>query len=152
MKKLPKLKPKELKFVEVYIKHDFNGPKAVREVYGVTDGGYARLKAHRLITKDNVANAIEIKTESLKQALINQGVTPEKIAFTVDKLLTADDYTANDKGLRHATNIYGVVDPDDKPKGNTTYNFIFSAETQEKVRKMEEEIKAQLIKPHVQQD
>lgn len=149
--KLPKLKPKERLFVATYFKTDFNGTESVKKVYQVEDDGYARLKAHRLITKDNVAQAIDIGRETLKSALIDEGVTPKKIAVTINKLLDADDYNANDKGLKYSTNIYGIEDPDDKPKSDVTYNFIFNAETQEKIKKMEAEIKQQLINRNVQE-
>ena len=147
-KKLPKLKPNELRFAETYVKLDFNGTKAVKAVYGVQNEEYARLKAHRLITKDNVAQAIEAKRETLKTALVAEGVTPQKIAKTVNELLDANDYTAKDKGLKHATNIYGVEDPE-LPKGNTTYINIFSPGVQDKIKAIEAEIKQKLINPDV---
>jgi len=90
----------------------------------------------------------------LRQALENQGINPKKIAEKINVLLEAknedkDDYTAIDKGLKHATAIYGITDVD-KPKSNTgnTYNFIFSAEVQDRIRTVEAEIKSLLTKKH----
>lgn len=91
----------------------------------------------------------------LKQALINKGINPEKIAEKIDILLNATDekgnkdYTAIDKGLKHATSIYGIVDPTEKPKIQNTYNFIFQPENQADIKLLEDKIKARLIQPNV---
>ncbi len=154
-KKSQKLKPNERLFVDTYVKLDFNGTQAAKQVYGIQSYSYAALKANRLINNAKVAEAIEDKRKTLKQALIDKGVTEDKIAEKVNTLLEAKDeagqtdFNAVDKGLKHATNIYGVADPDDKPKGNNTYNFIFNAETQEKIKAIEAEIKQKLINPDV---
>lgn len=94
----------------------------------------------------------------LKEALISEGITPEKIAEKINVLLDAKglldipDYTAVDKGLKHATAIYGITE--DKPKSNSTntYNFIFSPETQKDVKEIENRIKQRLIKNNAQQN
>lgn len=89
----------------------------------------------------------------LKEALEAEGINPKKIAEKINVLLEAtteegDDYNAIDKGLKHATAIYGIIDPSKPSENKTTYNFIFSAPVQAKVREMEHEIKALLTKPH----
>lgn len=157
-KKLPKLKPKEAEFVEKLPLNDDNGTKTVREVYGIENDGYARVKAHRLLTKDNVMEALEIKKETLREALESKGITAEKIASKVGELLEArngdePNYQAIDKGITHAVKIRGDYS-DEPPKATSgaTYNFLFSAETQERVRLIEDEIKSQLIKPHAQEN
>lgn len=87
----------------------------------------------------------------LKKALQNAGIDSKKIAEKIDVLLNAgkenadgkkeDDYTAIDKGLKHATAIYGIdQDGEKKPKGNI-YNFFINNEAQQKVRDMNEDIK-----------
>lgn len=89
----------------------------------------------------------------LREALIAEGINPKKIAEKVNVLLNAkdvkgqSDFTAIDKGLKHATAIYGIVPEGDKPKGNT-YNFIFSESVQKEIRKNEEVIKALLTQKH----
>ncbi len=97
----------------------------------------------------------------LKQALIAKGINPTYIAEKIDLLLNAKDktdrdhpdYTAIDKGLKHVTAIYGVVDPSQKPvEQRNTYNFIFAPQTQQKIREMDEELKSLLIKGHVVQE
>lgn len=164
-KKLSKLKPKERLFVETYFKTDFNGTESVKRVYGDYSEGFSRVKAHRLLTKSNVAQAVETKRQTLKEALEEQGINPKKLAEKIDNLLEAEtpiyknnnatktvelvgyapDYTAIDKGLKHATNIYGIEDLDTKPKSNTTYNFIFNEQTQAEIRQIEDKIKQRLI-------
>lgn len=87
----------------------------------------------------------------LREALIAQGINPKKIAEKINVLLDAHDekgnkdFTAIDKGLKHATSIYGIVDPNEKPKSQNTYNFIFNAETQAEIKNLEDKIKARLI-------
>lgn len=88
-----------------------------------------------------------ISSIGLRQALENQGINPAKIAEKIDLLLNAkdreslDDYTAIDKGLKHATAIYGI-EPE-KPKGNTTYNFILNPTFKEQIKPLEEALKQQ---------
>lgn len=92
----------------------------------------------------------------LRQALIAEGINPKKIAEKINVLLEATDvkgeidFTAVDKGLKHATAIYGILPEEEKPKGNT-YNFIFNADVQAEIKKSEEAIKAHLIQKHVQE-
>ncbi len=85
----------------------------------------------------------------LRQALEAKGINPARIADKIDVLLNAvdrngfDDYTAIDKGLKHATAIYGITE--DKPQENkTTYNFLFSNEAQAQVAIINENIKRML--------
>ncbi len=89
----------------------------------------------------------------LKEALIAAGVDSKKIAEKVNLLLEAkdkegvDDFNTIDKGLRHATAIHGVLDLGIRnPQQINTYNFIFSADVQSEVKKLEDAIKAKLIK------
>lgn len=94
----------------------------------------------------------------LKKALEAEGINPHKIAEKINVLLNAvdkegtSDYTAIDKGLKHATAIYGITDEAPKTNSANTYNFIFSPQVQSEVKAMEDKIKAMLIKPNVQTD
>lgn len=132
-----------------------NITKSVQEGYGIENPRYAAVKGQRLITKDNIMNAIEVKRETLKSALEKEGITPVYLAKKVNVLLNAvdkegiEDYTAIDKGLKHATNIYGIENMEDKPKTQNTYNFIFNPETQAEVKLIEDRIKARLTQKHV---
>ncbi len=153
-KKLPKLSKKQLGFVKDYVLTG-NGQEAAMNNYdigGKDPENTARSIASENLTKPNVMLAVEIKKETLKSALEKQGITPEKIAIKVDKLLDSEDPNAIDKGLKHATSIYGVVDPQEPNQGGNTYNFIFSKEVQEDVKEIESRIKAKLLQKHVQED
>lgn len=111
----------------------------------------------RILNSDGFQQALN--DTGLKQALVNQGINPKRIAEKINVLLNAkdrdanNDYTAIDKGLKHATAIYGVIDSD-KPKGNSqnTYNFIFSADVQQQVKQMDETIKQMLTKNHAKEN
>lgn len=153
----PKLTKKSEAFVNQYIETG-DKKEAALKVFDTTDPNVANTIANEYLKKPLIIEAISQKRKSLKQALLDQGIDEDYIAEKVDVLLTATDkdgnpdYTAIDKGLKHATVLHGVVDPDDKPKQtSTTYNFIFSAPVQEKVRVLEAEIKDMLTKkPDVQ--
>lgn len=151
-KREKKLSRKDLLFVEKVVE-DGNISKAVKETYDIKDAKYAYVKGQRLIENDVISNAIEVKRKSLKEALIAQGITEDYLADRVGVLLKAtnekgqEDYTAIDKGLKHATSIYGVVDPQ-KSEGGNTYNFLFSPETQADIKALEDKIKARLLNKH----
>lgn len=150
-KKPRKLTKKERGFVQDYVLTE-NGTQSALKNYDTENHKTASVIASENLGKPRIQAAILETQKTLKQALIENGVTPEYIAKKVNVLLTAtdkdgnQDFTAVDKGLKHATNIYGVEDPADKPKSsNTTYNFIFSPEVQENIKHMEVKIKEQLL-------
>lgn len=166
-KNLPKLTRQDVKFVDKVIETG-NLTKSAQESFEIKDPNYAGVKGHRLIRKDKIINAIEVKRKSLKNALIEKGITEEKIADKINVLLEASkpifknnnstgeieqvgeeiDYTAIDKGLKHATNIYGIEDLD-KPKSTNVYNFIFNEQFREKVKPLEDALIEQFknVKP-----
>jgi hypothetical protein len=101
---------------------------------------------NRILESDGFLTAIS--ETGLRQALEAQGINPKKIAEKIDVLLEAkngekDDYTAIDKGLKHATAIYGITEQP-KPTENKTYNFIFNPDVQIKIQEMEQGIKSLL--------
>lgn len=155
-KKLPKLKPKEKEFAIKYVKNNEMGGETVREVYNEKDENYARVKAHRLLMKDNVKQEIEIQRESLKSALEKKGITVIKVAETIGELLDArdekgnKDYTAKDKGLKHTLNILGLEDSD-KPKENV-YNFFFEPKFQQNIKNYDQNLKEQILNKDAEQD
>jgi len=148
-----KLTKKQRGFVDTYIETE-NGTQAVMTHYDVKDNIVAKSIATENLTKPYITEAIEVKRKSLKEALIAKGITEDYLADKVGVLLTAtnekgqEDYTAIDKGLKHATNIYGVVDPQ-KQEGGNTYNFLFSPETQADIKLLEDKIKARLLNKNV---
>ena len=151
--KLPKLTKKQRGFVKDYVK-DENGTKAAINNYNVKDESVAASISTENLRKPYIAEAIEKKRKSLKEALIDEGIDEKKIAQTIKVLIDArdekgnKDFTAIDKGLKHATNIYGVEDPE-KPKSQNTYNFIFNEATQKDIQELNEKIKIRLIQGNV---
>ncbi|MCC6323464.1 terminase small subunit [Candidatus Nomurabacteria bacterium] len=150
MKKIPNLTKKQRGFVKDYVAEN-NGTKAVMKNYDTKNVVVAASIAAENLGKPYIVEAIEIKRKSLKQALIEVGVDEKKIAEKINVLLEATDesgkkdYTAIDKGLKHATAIYGVTSEPDSKQSNLTYNFIFSEEVQGRVKLINEEIKAKLL-------
>ena len=154
-KKLPKLTKQEDKFTDKVIETG-NLTQAVKESFGIEDPNYAGVKGHRLLRKDKIMNAIEVKRESLKTALESQGVTPTKIAEKINTLLDATtgdkpDINAIDKGLKHATNIYGVEEEQDKPKENV-YNFFFEPKFQQNIKNYDQNLKEQILNKDVEEN
>jgi hypothetical protein len=155
--KLPKLTKQDIAFVEKVVETG-KLTKSAQEAYNLDNQRYAGVKAQRLIAKDNIIQAIEVKRKSLKQALIDKGITEDKIAEKIEVLLEAQtehktesgetiikkDYNAIDKGLKHATNIYGVEDLNDKPKENV-YNFFFEPTFQKSIKNYDQNIKNLII-------
>jgi len=120
--------------------------------------GYGLGQVHnpqRVINSDGFQEALQ--ETGLIGALKKQGINPARIAKKIDVLLDAtkknqqgeieDDYQAIDKGIKHATSIYGIVDDKDKAGVKNTYNFIFSPEVQDRVRVINEDIKKLLTNP-----
>lgn len=94
---------------------------------------------------------LALEESGLKKALIRQGITPNKIADKINVLLEAKredkpDYQAIDKGISHATKIYGILDETPKTPTGNTYNFIFSEEARKEVERMDSVIKVMLTK------
>lgn len=147
-----KLTKKERGFVESYVETE-NGTQSALKHYNVANAKVAGVIAVENLAKPSIQHAIEVKRKSLKEALIAQGITEDYLADRVGVLLKAtnekgqEDYTAIDKGLKHATSIYGVVDPQ-KSEGGNTYNFLFSPETQADIKALEDKIKARLLNKH----
>lgn len=145
-----KLTKKQRGFVRDYA-IDENGTQAVLKNYKVKDSIVAKSIASENLTKPYLLEAVNAERETLRSALEKQGITPTRIAERVDVLLNAkdkegiSDYTAIDKGLKHATAIYGVVDEPTKNPSINTYNFIFSPEVKGEVKKLEDSIKEKLL-------
>lgn len=143
-KKLQNLTKKQRGFVKDYIETE-NGTQAVLNNYDAKDETVASSIATENLRKPYIIEAIEVKRKSLKQALIDKGINEDYLAEKVNVLLTAvdekgkTDYTAVDKGLKHATNIYGVEDTE-KPKENV-YNFFFEPKFQQNIRSYDENLK-----------
>lgn len=158
--KLPKLTKKQRGFVKDYLETE-NGTQAALKNYDIESSNpenVAKAIATENLTKPAIIAALESERKSLKQALIDKGITEDYLAKKVETLLEAKDsegqtdFTAVDKGLKHAASFYGVETEPDKPKSGNTYNFLFSPENQADIKAIEDKIKQRLIKPHVQEN
>lgn len=151
------LSPRWSEFVSLYIKSGNALQSAVKAGFS---SEYARVITTRFPDKVR---------KSLTDALEGRGITSEKIAEKIEVLLDATkqvyakdsegnqeivaetpDYQAIDKGIAHATRIYGIVDEPPKTENNT-YNFIFNPEIQKDIKQLEESIKNKLL-GHVEQN
>ncbi len=145
LKQPKKLTKKRQGFVKDYVLNGENGQEAAKANFDVSNDNSARAVASELLTIPNVIEAIEVERETLKSALEKEGVTPSKVAKKINALLDSEDEHIVDKGLKHATSIYGLEDDKEKPKGNTSYTFVFNEQTQEKIKAIEAEIKHNLL-------
>jgi hypothetical protein len=162
-----KLTKKQKGFVKDFA-IDENGTKAALNHYdieGKQPEKIAAAIASENLTKPNIVDAIEQEKVNLKQSLLDEGINGKRIAEKINVLLNAEkktfrnnvttgeveevatetDYAAVDKGLKHATAIFGITPEGQTHQNNVTYNFLFSPETQNKIREINEVIKAKLI-------
>jgi len=162
-KKLPKLTKKMRGFVNDYVLEE-NGVKASLNNYNIGSKGGKMTEENKInianaiavenLQKPIIQEAIEVKRKSLKEALVEEGIDEKYIAQKVNILLKAVtekgmiDYTAVDKGLKHAKEIYGVEDSD-KPKENV-YNFFFDPKFQQNIKNYDQHLKEQILNKDVE--
>lgn len=113
--------------------------------------GYSKSKSEN--PKD-IINTPGVQTAlaelGLKEALIQEGVNSKKIAEKINVLLDgvdkegSYDYNAIDKGLKHAKDIYGILDTENKNVTNV-YNFINNPVFQKNLKNYEDNYKQQLF-------
>lgn len=96
--------------------------------------------------------SIVTNSKGFRQAMYDLGLTEELITTSL-----VEDINAKKGGrlgeLRLGAELLGLSKPKDEPpaaKQSTTYNFIFSAETQADIKAMEDKIKDRLTQPHVE--
>ena len=152
----PKQKPttKQTKVAKAIVENlVVDKPESIGEILKNTGYGKdAQNNPGRVIESEGVQTAL--KEVGLKTALTNAGVTPDKIAKKVNVLLDAkkgeeDDYTAIDKGLKHATAIHGIEQGQEKSGKGNIYNFFINSEAQTRIREAEEDIKELLTSKKV---
>lgn len=159
---MPKLTRKQAKFVEEYVQTG-NGTQAALKAYEIesdNNDNVASSIATENLRKPDVAQAIEIKQKTMREAFGDEGVTTVKIAKKVAEFLEAKrmtlfgqvpDYKTQLEGAKIAANVYGIQDQQPQFQANTnSYTFIFSGDTQEKIKAIEAEIKAKLLNKNVQ--
>jgi len=145
VKKPVKLRKAARGFVRDYVETE-NATEAAARNYNVKDRRVAQVIGAENLSKPIILSAIEEERQTLKGALEAAGVTPDFLAKKVKQLLTdKKDYQAVDKGLTHATRIYGVTDDAKKNLTGNTYNILFAAETQETVKAFEEKLKEKML-------
>jgi len=142
--------PRQKKAAKAVILNELSdNPKPLNQVLGDVSYGKISNQPSRILQSEGFQNAL---TETgLLDALKKQGINPTKIAKKIDELLENEEYQAIDKGLKHATAIYGITEKQTSETKNT-YNFIFSPEVQTKVHQMNEDIKKLLIQSHDKKD
>ncbi len=121
-----------------------DNPKPTGQVLESVGYGKITQDPKRIIESEGFKQAVS--STGLRKALENAGINSQKIADKINVLLDANngdnpDYNAIDKGLKHATAIYGI-DPD-KPKEGNTYNFILNPIFKEQIKPLEEALKQQ---------
>lgn len=89
LKKKPRLSKQEKAFVKIKALTG-NGTLAVREAFDIEDSDYAGVKAHRLLRKDKIVNALQ---EALPDELLAQ--------VHLEGLSAINIYEAPDYGVRH---------------------------------------------------
>jgi len=158
-----KLTKKQRGFVKDYVRTE-NGLQSALKNYDIESKENADIIAGGIavdnLKKPYIIEAIETERKSLKQALIDKGITEETLADKVGELLEAKkddgkpDYQALDKGINHAVRIRGDYADDNQTKAPTTnYNFIFSSQVQDKIKVIDAEIKDLLMnKPNDQKN
>lgn len=162
-----KLTKKQKGFVKDFA-IDENGTKAALNHYDIKGKNKEHIAASiasQNLTKLDIVDAIEQEKVNLKQSLLDEGINGKRIAEKINVLLNAEkktfrnnvttgeieeigcetDYAAVDKGLKHATVIFGITPEGPTAQNNITYNFLFSPETQNKIKEINEVIKAKLI-------
>lgn len=92
--------------------------------------------------------------QGFKMALAELGLTENLITTALVNDINGKPLNRIQE-LKLGAELLGMVkreDENEKPKINTTYNFIFNAETQKEIKEMESKIKERLINGSVQEN
>jgi len=95
-----------------------------------------------------------IESTGFKLALAELGLTEELITTALVEDIKEKPQNRIQE-LKLGAEVLGMVRRDEEPpksQSQTTYNFIFNAETQASVKEFEEKLKARLINPNVQEN
>ena len=99
--------------------------------------------------------ALVTETTGFKQALRDMGLTEDLITTALVEDIDKKKQNRIQE-LKLGAELLGMVkrEPEKEagPAVSHTYNFIFSAETQQDIKEMEERLKARLIQPHATQN
>jgi len=143
-----KLTKKQFGFVRDYVLTG-NGTQSAMRNYNLKNNFVASNVASENLLKPYIAEAVKVEEArvalTLREALEREGVGPQFLAQKVKQLLKTKGYQAVDRGLAHATKIYGLAEDQMKPVGGNTYNILFSSDTQEAVKALEDTLKVKLL-------
>lgn len=143
--------PRQEKLAEKLVENQLKDkPEPIGKV--LESVGYAKSTADAnsafVIEQPGVQEALAERVGELESALKRNGVTPDKIAQVIAKLLNHDDYQANDKGITQVMKITGGYKTGDEQGNRTQINIqvINSPEVKQAVSNFEEELKKALTK------
>lgn len=136
-------RPRQRKAARAVVKNlQLDKPKSLGEVLGsVGYGTGLQNSPHRVV-----------ESAGFKQALREMGLTEELITTSLVEDIAAKPQRRLGE-LTLGAKILGMTEEIPEPpqqSQTTTYNFIFSPETQAAVKEIEDRIKARLTQPHVQ--
>lgn len=117
-----KLTKQDQTFVEEVVMHG-NQTEAAKKAYGIKNEGYARLKGHRMITKDNIVNAVKSYAELIPDELLKkthlEGLKAGKKIFKnnnatgeIEEVGIEPDYATRHKYLDSGYKLKGLYAPE----------------------------------------
>lgn len=106
--KLPRLTKQQVRFVKIKAETG-NGTLAVKKAFGITNDGTARVKAHRLLTNDNIVKSIQdYLPDNLLAQVHLEGLKATTVRFTPEgERIDVDDYATRHKYLDSAFKLKG---------------------------------------------
>lgn len=103
-----------------------NQTQSAKDAYGIENDGYARVKGHKQLTKDNISNAVDetkkslaerISTDKLEEVM-NEGLAAYRsVKIGEDGAQTIDpDFAVRHKYLDTALKLKGLYETDEQQK------------------------------------
>jgi len=137
--KLPKLTKKQKDFAKEYLETG-NGVQSALKAYDTTDYKTASVIAHENLEKPRVKEYLESKADKAAEFIYKLAESAENEGVR----LSASKDILDRSGFK-------AFEQEPPKTVNNTYNMLFSAETQASIAEIEAKIKANLIKPHVEE-
>ena len=97
-----------------------NQTQAAKKAYGIKGEGYARVKGHRLITKDNIVNAVEEVKKTIAEQIPDdlsvkvhlEGLNASRTIKAGEEAIVEPDYAVRHKYLDTAHKLKGTYAPE----------------------------------------
>lgn len=148
-----KTRPDEEKFAKEYIKNGNNATQAAKDVYGITNDNYAKVKGHRKLKSKNVQKVVKSIADQIPDSLLvkvhNEGLHASKKVFKnnnesgeIEEVSEEADYPTRHKYLDTAYKVKGTYAPEKTE--NTTEVNIVNAEQLLLAKEYEEKLKKKL--------